>query len=224
MNHDNIKLEKITIEALLRAGAHLGHKSSAWNPKMKDFIYCRRNKFHIMDLDKTVKMFKTALEYIGHLILRGEKILFVCTDQRFKEVISEELERIEMPFVSRRWLGGTLTNFDAVNGTPPRSGNLETISSDAEDANQGSNRIRMRRMPGALFIVGVEKHRIAIREAKRMGIPVIALVDSNNCPDDIAIPIPSNDDSVQAVRLYLRSIVSYIMMMDGRSLKASYGL
>lgn len=213
MNYNNIKIEKITIEGLLKAGAHLGHKSSLWNPKMKDFIYCRRNKLHIIDLEKTVKMFQMALQYIGRLILGGEQVLFVCTNQHFRAVISDELEKIRMPFISRRWLGGTLTNFSTVNCTPPENEGAVIMPTGAPVVRQNTDRVRMRRMPGALFVIGVEKHKIAINEAKKVGVPVIALVDSNNCPSNITIPVPSNDDSVQVVHLYIKSIVNYVVMM-----------
>ena len=210
----------INMKQLLEAGVHFGHQTSKWNPKMKFYIYGARNGIHIIDLQKTVVLFKEAYEFIVDTVANEKKVLFVGTKRQAQESIKEEVKRSNMFYVTNRWLGGLLTNFQTVKKSIERlktleemrdSGSFEKFKKkealgferEIEKLNFIFDGIRaMDEIPGALFIVDTKKEKIALAEAKKLGIPTIALVDSNCDPDDIDYVIPANDDAIRAIKLF----------------------
>lgn len=209
----------VTIKDLLEAGVHFGHQTNRWNPKMKPYIFGARNGIHIIDLQKTVRLFNEAINFLSRVATEGEAVLFVGTKPQAQAVIEEEAQRCRMPFVTNRWLGGTLTNFvtlrksldriDEIDGllaegSVERLPKKEVVRLEKEQARLLKNLRGMRRMkslPGALFVVDPNRERIAVREAVRCGIPVVALVDTNCDPDNVSYVIPGNDDAIRAIRL-----------------------
>ncbi|MCP4714826.1 MAG: 30S ribosomal protein S2 [Deltaproteobacteria bacterium] len=214
----------ISMKQLLEAGVHFGHQTSKWNPKMKTYIYGARNGIHIIDLQKTVILVKEAYDFIRQVVANGQKVLFVGTKRQAQEPIKEEAERSNMHYVTNRWLGGLLTNFQTVKKSIERMKNLEGMRDDGsfesfkkkevlgfereiEKLNYVFNGIRdMKDLPGVMFIVDPKKEKIALAEAKKLGIPVVALVDTNSDPDDIDFVIPANDDAIRAVKLFSEKI------------------
>jgi small subunit ribosomal protein S2 len=209
----------VTMKELLEAGVHFGHQTRRWNPKMKQYIFGARNGIYIIDLQQTVKMFKKAFQFVSEAVADGESILFVGTKKQARDSIYEEANRCEMFYVHNRWLGGMLTNFQTIKKGIDRLNHLSQISADGTinrfpkkemlklekervklDNNLGGIRT-MERLPAALFVVDTKNENIAVREARRLGIPVVAVVDTNCNPDEIDYIIPGNDDAIRAIRL-----------------------
>ncbi|MBT3476290.1 30S ribosomal protein S2 [bacterium] len=232
-NEENIEkpIEKdqdtvITMKQLLEAGVHFGHQSSQWNPAMKDYIYGSRNGIHIIDLQKTLKSFLIAYDFVRDLTSTGKDILFVGTKKQAQEIIGEEAIKCDMPFVNSRWLGGTLTNFNTIRSRVEYMLQLKRLKEDGEFENLPKkeqislNRelakleyllngiVNMRKMPAALFVVDTKKEDIAIKEARKLGIPIVGVVDTNSNPSDADFVIPSNDDAIRAVKLCVEKMAS----------------
>jgi small subunit ribosomal protein S2 len=209
----------VTMKELLEAGVHFGHQTKRWNPKMKPYIFGARNGIYIIDLQKTVRMFKTAYDFISDTVTRGKSILFVGTKKQARESIYEEANRCEMFYVHNRWLGGMLTNFQTIKKSINRLNYLNTIENDGsinlfpkkERLKLSKERVKldntlggirnMGKLPGAIFVVDPKNESIAIREGRRLGIPIVAIVDTNCDPDEIDYVIPGNDDAIRAIRL-----------------------
>ena len=210
----------VTMKELLEAGVHFGHQTKRWNPKMKPYIFGARNGIYILDLQKTVRMFRTAYDFLIDTVADGKEVLFVGTKKQARESIYEEANRSEMFYVHNRWLGGMLTNFQTIKKSIDRLNYLNSIKNDESinlfpkkerlmlekervklDSNLGGIR-NMKRLPGALFIVDPKNEAIAVREGRRLNIPIVAIVDSNCDPDEIDYIIPGNDDAIRAIRLF----------------------
>jgi small subunit ribosomal protein S2 len=209
----------VTMKELLEAGVHFGHQTKRWDPRMKPFIFGARNGIYIVDLQKTVKMFKTAYDFVTNTAAEGRSVLFVGTKKQARESIYEEANRCEMFYVHNRWLGGMLTNFQTIKKSIDRLNYLNNIENDGSidmfpkkerlklkkervklDATLGGIR-EMNRLPGALFVVDPKNEAIAVREGRRLGIPIVAVVDTNCNPEEIDYVIPGNDDAIRAIRL-----------------------
>jgi small subunit ribosomal protein S2 len=222
---------------LLEAGVHFGHQTKRWNPKMKEFIFGERNGIYIIDLGKTVKLFREAEEFLTHLAAEGRTILFVGTKRQAQDVIAEEAQRCGMFFVNERWLGGLLTNFATIQRSLGRLRDLEAMATDGrfdtlskkEIARNEKERRKlaknlegirgMSRLPDAVFIVDTKKEKIAVDEARKLKIPVIGIVDTNCDPDEVDFVIPGNDDALRAIRLFASRIAEAIIA--GRDMKQS---
>ena len=216
----------ITMKQLLEAGVHFGHQSSQWNPAMKEYIYGARNGIHIIDLQKTLKSFINAYDFIRDVVSSGKEILFVGTKKQAQAVIGEEALRCDMPFVNSRWLGGTLTNFNTIRSRVEYLIQLKKLKDDGEMDNLPKKEqitlgremekleyllngiLNMKKMPGALFVVDTRKEDIAIKEARKIGIPIVGIVDTNSNPADADYVIPSNDDAIRAVKLCVEKIAN----------------
>jgi small subunit ribosomal protein S2 len=209
----------VSMKELLEAGVHFGHQTKRWNPKMKPFIFGARNGIYIIDLQKTVKMFKTAYDFLVETAASGKSVLFVGTKKQAREAIYEEANRCEMFYVHNRWLGGMMTNFQTIRKSIERLNYLNTIHNDGSinlfpkkerlklakereklDGNLGGIR-SLERLPGAIFIIDPKNEAIAVHEGRRLKIPIVAVVDTNCDPDEIDFPIPGNDDAIRAIRL-----------------------
>ena len=218
----------ISIKQLLEAGVHFGHQTHRWNPKMRDYIFGERNGIYIIDLQKTLGLFKEAVEFVSDVSASGRSILFVGTKRQAQEAVEEEATRCGMFFVTNRWLGGLLTNFATIRNSLKRYEELETMKTDGfyqkVSKKEAARLERARRkleknlrgirdmngLPGALFVVDTEKESIAVKEASRLGIPVVALVDTNCDPTPIDYVIPANDDALRSVRLITSTIAEAI--------------
>ena len=218
---------------MLECGVHFGHQTRYWNPKMAPYIFGHRNKIHIVNLEKTVALYTEALKFVRQLATNKGSILFVGTKRQAREIISEEAQRCASPFVDHRWLGGMLTNYKTVKLSIKRLKDLETMAGDgtlekmtkkeglnfqreAEKLQRSLGGIKdMGTLPDALFVIDVGYHKGAIAEARKLGIPVIAVVDTNHNPEGIDYIIPGNDDSSRAIRLYARGVADAIL--EGRS-------
>ena len=216
-------MPNITLRELLESGVHFGHRTKRWNPKMKHFIFGARNGIHIVDLQKTVKLLNEALGFIARCAADGESILFVGTKPQAQLVVEEEAKRARMPYVTNRWLGGTLTNFvtlrkslerlndiDALlaEGSVERLQKKEVVRLEKEQVKMLKNLRGLRHLkglPGAMVVIDPNREKIAVREANRIGIPVVALVDTNCDPDNITYIIPGNDDAIRSIRLMMTS-------------------
>ena len=225
------------MKELLEAGVHFGHQTKRWNPKMKEYIFGQRNGIYIIDLGKTVKLFREALEFVTNLAAEGRTILFVGTKRQAKDVIAEEAQRCGMFYVNERWLGGLLTNFATIQRSLGRLRDLEAMSTDGryetlskkEIARNEKERKKlqknlegirgMSRLPDAVFIVDSKKEQIAVDEARKLKIPVIGIVDTNCDPDEVDFIIPGNDDALRAIRLFASKIAEAVM--SGRGMKES---
>jgi len=230
----------VTIKELLEAGVHFGHQTKRWNPKMKKFLFGERNGIYIIDLQKTLKRFEEAQRYVRDLAGRGGSVLFVGTKKQAVDAIQEEALRAGMFFVNRRWLGGTLTNFQTITKSISRLKQLEDMKAtgkfeafskkevlrlerEMEKLNNALMGIkRMEQLPGAVYVIDPKKERIAVQEARRLGIPVIGVVDTNCDPDEVDFPIPGNDDAIRAVRLLTSRLADAIV--EGRGAAAKSGL
>ena len=209
----------VTMKELLEAGVHFGHQTKRWNPKMKPYIFGARNGIYIIDLQRTVKMFKTAFDFVSKTVANGKSVLFVGTKKQARDAIYEEANRCEMFYVHNRWLGGMLTNFNTIKQSIDRLNYLNTIHNDGSinlfpkkerlklkkeqvklDNNLGGIR-HMTELPGAIFVVDPKNESIAVREGRRLNIPIVAIVDTNCDPDEIDYIIPGNDDAIRAIRL-----------------------
>lgn len=214
----------VTMKELLEAGVHFGHQTKRWNPKMKPYIFGARNGIYIVDLQKTVRMFKTVYDFIVETVASGRSVLFVGTKKQARDAIYEEANRCEMFYVHNRWLGGMLTNFQTIKKSIDRLNYLNTIQNDGSinlfpkkerlqlakervklDNNLGGIR-NMTRLPGAIFIIDPSNESIAVREGRRLNIPIAAVVDTNCDPDEVDYPIPGNDDAIRAIRLLTSKI------------------
>ena len=209
----------VSLKALLEAGVHFGHRTKRWNPKMKPYIFTERNGVHIIDLQQTVTELDRAYDYVRTLVSQNGNVLFVGTKRQAAEIISEEARRSAMPFVNQRWLGGTLTNFRTIRSRVEYMTELERRRDYGEFArlpkkevlklNETIERLNLRvgglrgleRLPEALFIVDVRREELAVKEASKLGIPIIAIVDTNCDPDPVKFVIPSNDDAIRAIKL-----------------------
>ncbi|MFH1031603.1 MAG: 30S ribosomal protein S2 [Chloroflexota bacterium] len=218
-----------TIKQLLEAGAHFGHQTSRWHPKMKNFIFTQREGIHIIDLEKTAVMLDKARQFVRELVAQGGKILFVGTKKQAQEAIEEEAKRCGMYYVNQRWIGGTLTNFATIQtridylvrledqkarGEFSRLPKKEALKLEEEmvKMNRQMGGIKeMTSLPDAIFIIDLVKERIALAEAKRMGIPVVAVVDTNCDPEEIDYPIPGNDDAIKAIKLMCNKIAEAVI-------------
>ena len=226
VNDDSLEEGVITMKQLLEAGVHFGHQSSQWNPAMKEYIYGSRNGIHIIDLQKTLKSFLKAYDFIKEIVSDGGEILFVGTKKQAQEIIGEEALKCDMPFVNSRWLGGTLTNFNTIRSRVDYLIQLKKLKDDGEMDNLPKkeqitlNRemekleyllngiLNMKKMPTAMFVVDTRKEEIAIKEAKKIGIPIVGIVDTNSNPSDADYVIPSNDDAIRAVKLCVEKIAN----------------
>ena len=196
----------VSMKALLEAGVHFGHQTRRWNPKMAPYIYTERNGIYIIDLQKTVKKLEEAYNFVRQLSESGQSLLFVGTKKQAQEAIKEEALRCNMYYVNARWLGGMMTNFKTMRTRIDRE--IEKLEKYLGGVKE------MKKLPGALFIVDTRKERNAIAEAHRLGIPVVAIADTNCDPDEIDYPIPGNDDAIRAIRL-ISSIMANAMI-EGR--------
>jgi small subunit ribosomal protein S2 len=221
------------MKELLEAGVHFGHQTRRWNPKMKEYIFGERNGIHIIDLQKTLKMFRDAARYVGELAAQGRTILFVGTKRQAQEAVAEEAKRSNMYHVNTRWLGGTLTNFATVQKSIKRLRELKAMKEDgrmAQLSKKEAARLErelkhlqanlegiesMAALPDALFVVDSNNEEIAVRESRRMGIPVVAIVDTNCDPDLVDVVIPGNDDALRAIKLFTSKIADAVI--EGRA-------
>jgi small subunit ribosomal protein S2 len=222
----------VTMKELLEAGVHFGHQTKRWNPKMKPFIFGARNGIYIIDLQKTVRMFKTAYDFIADTAAAGKSVLFVGTKKQARESIYEEANRCEMFYVHNRWLGGMLTNFQTIKKSIDRLNYLNTIENDGSvnlfpkkerlklnkeraklDDTLGGIR-NMGKLPGAIFVIDPRNETIAVREGKRLNIPIVAIVDTNCDPDEVDYTIPGNDDAIRSIRLITSRIAD--ACLDGQ--------
>src|SRR6266568_1055454 len=223
------------MKELLEAGVHFGHQTKRWNPKMKEYIFGERNGIYIVDLQKTLKMFKDAARFVGEMAAQGKNVLFVGTKRQAQEAIAEEANRCQMYYVNQRWLGGLLTNMLTVQKSIKRLKELEAMSSqeggyggrpkkeiirlERERKHLDSNLAGIKDMPGLpdiLFVIDSNKEGIAVKEARRLGIPVVAIVDTNCDPDEVDYVIPGNDDALRAIRLFASKIADAVV--EGRAL------
>lgn len=214
-------MSSVTMRQMLEAGVHFGHQTRYWNPKMAPYIFGARNKIHIINLEHSLPMFEDSLNYLGKVASKGGTVLFVGTKRSAREAVKEEAQRCGMPYVSERWLGGMLTNFKTVKQSINRlkaieamdeDGSLERLSKkevlmlqrERAKLEKGIGGIKdMRRPPDAMYIIDVGYEKIAVAEARKLGIPVIAVVDTNNSPDNVDYIIPGNDDAIRAIQLYV---------------------
>ncbi len=213
-------MAQITMKQLLEAGVHFGHQTKRWNPKMKPYIFGARNGIYIIDLQKTVRYFKSGYQFLKETVESGDKVLFVGTKKQAQDAIAEEATRAGQFYVNNRWLGGMLTNFATIKGSIDRLKKIETMSQDGTydlitkkealelerekaklEKSLGGIKM-MNKLPGAIFIIDPKKETIAVKEARKLGIPVVAVVDTNCDPDDIDYIIPGNDDAIRAIRLF----------------------
>lgn len=219
----------VTIKQLLEAGAHFGHQTSRWHPRMKSYIFTKRNDIHIIDLEQTASMLEMACEFVRQVVAEGGNILFVGTKKQAQEAIEEEAKRCGTYYVNQRWVGGVLTNFATIQARIDHLVRLEDQQARGEfnrlpkkealkleEEILRLNRLmggfkEMTSLPGALFIVDPSKERIALAEAKRVRVPVVAIVDTNCNPDDIDYPIPGNDDAIRAIKLICNKIADAVI-------------
>jgi small subunit ribosomal protein S2 len=223
----------VTMRQMLEAGVHFGHQTRYWNPKMAPYIFGARNKIHIINLEKSLPMYQDALKYVRQLTANKGQILFVGTKRQAREIVKEEAQRAGAPYVDYRWLGGMLTNFKTVKGSIKRLKDMDAMIADGsmERLSKKEQLLNLREreklerslggikdmggVPDALFIIDVGFHKIAVTEAKTLGIPIVGVVDSNNSLDGVDYVIPGNDDSTRAIRLYARGVADAIL--EGRS-------
>jgi len=219
----------MSMRQMLEAGVHFGHQTRFWNPKMAPFIFGERSRIHIVNLEKTLPMYNEAAEFVKRLVADGGTVLFVGTKRAARETIGEQARRAGMPYVNQRWLGGTLTNYKTVRQSIRRMKELTAQSEDGTFERLGKKEvIRLRRemeklekslggikemngLPDALFVIDVGHEKIAIHEARKLGIPVVGVVDTNNSPDGIDYVIPGNDDAIRAVELYATGVADAVL-------------
>jgi len=218
------------LEQLLEAGVHFGHQTRRWNPKMRRFIFAERNGIHIIDLQKTLRQLELAQKLAREVILRGENVLFVCTKRQLSAIVQAEAERCGAMYVTERWLGGLMTNFQTVKKQTRRLKELEAGSEEGGEFGNYTKKEQlmmsrqrdklsknlsgiksMTRLPGLMFVIDSKKERIAVSEANKLGIPLIAIVDTNADPDLITVPIAGNDDAIRSVELVTKAIADAIL-------------
>ena len=223
----------ISMRQMLEAGVHFGHQTRYWNPKMSPFIFGERNKIHIINLEKTLPLYKEAAGFVKNIVADGGKVLFVGTKRAAREAVKKEAQRCDMPFVSQRWLGGMLTNFKTIKQSIKRLTDLETMREDGTfDQLSKKEVLGLRRemdklegslggiknmvsLPDVMFVIDVEHENIAVKEARKLGIPVVAIVDTNSSPDEIDYIIPGNDDAMRAIQLYSAGVADAVL--DGKA-------
>ena len=223
----------VTMRQMLEAGVHFGHQTRFWNPRMAPYIFGQRNKIHIVNLEKTMVKYNEAMDFVRKLAANRGNIMFVSTKRQAREIIAEEAQRAGMPFVDERWLGGMLTNFKTVKQSIKRLKEVEAMMEDGSIERLSKREaLTVRReldklqksiggikemggLPDALFVIDVGYHKIAITEAQKLGIPVVAVVDTNHSPEGVDYIIPGNDDSSRAIRLYARGVADAVL--QGRS-------
>ena len=214
-------MPRTNFKELLDAGVHFGHLKRKWNPAMAPYIFMERNGIHIIDLEKTVVKIDEAASAMKHIAKSGKKVLFVATKKQAKEIVAEKVKAVNMPYVTERWPGGMLTNFPTIRKAVKKMSSIDKMATDGTFMNLSKRErlqvtrqraklektlgsiIDLTRLPSALFIVDVTKEHIAVREAKRLGIPVFAMVDTNSDPSDIEFPIPANDDASKSISLII---------------------
>ena len=218
----------VTMRQMLEAGVHFGHQTRFWNPKMAPFIFGHRNKIHIINLEKSLPMFQEAQKYAKQLVANRGTVLFVGTKRQAREIVAEEARRCGMPYVETRWLGGMLTNFKTVKTSIKRLKDMKAQQEAGLDSMSKKEQLMFSRemeklekdiggiqdmnaLPDAIFIIDVGYHKIAVSEAKKLGIPLIGVVDSNHNPEGIDYVIPGNDDSAKAVTLYARGMADAVL-------------
>ncbi|MFP4251694.1 MAG: 30S ribosomal protein S2 [Guyparkeria sp.] len=226
-------MAKITMRQMIEAGVHFGHQTRYWNPGMAPYIFGQRNRIHIINLEKTLPMFEDALNYVGKLAGNGGKVLFVGTKRSARDIVETEAKRCGMPYVNHRWLGGMMTNFRTVRSSIRRLKALQQMEEDGtfaklvkkEALEMTRERAKlersiggiqdMERLPDALFVIDVGHEDIAIKEAKKLGIPVVAVVDTNNSAEGVDYVIPGNDDAIRAIQLYTSAVADAVMDAKG---------
>jgi small subunit ribosomal protein S2 len=218
----------VSMREMLEAGVHFGHQTRFWNPKMAPYIYGHRNKIHIINLEKTLPKFEEAMKFVRQLSSKRGTILMVGTKRQAREVVALEAQRAGMPFVDQRWLGGMLTNFKTVKGSLKKLKDMQSVKDSGAEMRIKKEALMFDRelaklekdiggiqdmsaLPDALFVIDVGFHKIAVAEAKKLGIPVIGVVDTNHSPDGVDYVIPGNDDSAKAVALYARAVADAVL-------------
>lgn len=227
-------MSEITMKDLLEAGVHFGHQTARWNPKMKKYIYGARNGIYIIDLQKTLKKCREAEEFIKNLGQTGKRLLFVATKKQAQELIAEEAARCGMHYVNQRWLGGTLTNFTTIRQSIERLRELEKMKDENQFELLHKKEVvrklkeidklnkflcgikNLTRLPDAIFIIDTKKEKIALAEARKLGIKIIAIVDTNCDPEGIDYPIPGNDDAIRSIRLFTKRIAD--LCLEGQAI------
>jgi small subunit ribosomal protein S2 len=223
----------VSMRRMLEAGVHFGHQTRFWNPQMAPFIFGERNKIHIINLEKTVPLLQEALSFIRGVVADGGTVLFVGSKRAARQAIAEEALRCGMPHVSQRWLGGMLTNFKTIRQSIKRLGELEEMTAEGSNRDFTKREVlklarerdkleralggikKMEALPDAIFVIDVGHEEIALREAGKLGIPVIAIVDTNCSPERIDYPVPGNDDAMRAIKLYAECIADAVL--DGKA-------
>ncbi|MEJ2345168.1 MAG: 30S ribosomal protein S2 [Gammaproteobacteria bacterium] len=226
-------MASVTMRQMLEAGVHFGHQTRYWNPKMRPFIFGERSKIHIINLEKTLPLYNETINYVSKLAANGGTILFVGTKRAARETIREQAARAGMPYVNHRWLGGMLTNFKTVKQSIKRLKELEAMSEDGSFERLNKKEVLMLRremeklerslggikdmqsLPDALFVIDVGYEKIAVNEARKLNIPVVAVVDTNNSPEDVDYVIPGNDDAIRAIQLYTAGIADAVIDARG---------
>jgi small subunit ribosomal protein S2 len=218
----------VTMREMLEAGVHFGHQTRFWNPKMAPYIYGHRNKIHIINLEKTLPLFQEAMKFVRQLSARRGTILMIGTKRQAREVVALEARRAGMPFVDQRWLGGMMTNFKTVKGSLKKLKDMQAATEAGVEIRIKKEALMFQRelvklekdiggiqdmnaLPDAMFVIDVGYHKIAIAEAKKLGIPIIAVVDTNHSPEGIDYVIPGNDDSSKALALYARAVADAVL-------------
>ena len=208
----------VTMKELLEAGVHFGHQTKRWNPKMKEYIFGERNGIYIIDLQKTYRLLQEALQHVQELAAQGRTILFVGTKRQAQEAVAEEAQRCGMPYVNERWLGGLLTNFVTVRKSLDRLKELARLEKERLKLEKNLLGIKgMKTVPDAVFVIDTRKEAIAVKEARKLKIPVIGIVDTNCDPDEVDYVIPGNDDALRAIKLFAGRMASAVL--EGRGLR-----
>jgi small subunit ribosomal protein S2 len=232
-------MPKADLQTLLEAGVHFGHQTHRWNPKMKPFIFMKRNGIHIIDLAKTLTCLETARDAIAETVRRGESILFVCTKKQGRSIVQEEAVRCGQMYVTERWLGGTLTNLRTIRQSIRRLEDIERMAEDGTYELISKKEIlqlerekaklikvmdgirKMDRLPGMVFILDTRKEKIAQSEANKLGIPIVGICDTNSDPDKIEFPIPGNDDAIRSIKFFASYVADTVLearttVLEGR--------
>ncbi len=231
-------MPSISMKELLEAGVHFGHQTKRWNPKMKEYIFGERNGIYIVDLQKTLKLFKDAMRYVGEMASQGKSVLFVGTKRQAQEAVAEEATRCGQYYVNQRWLGGLLTNMTTVQKSIKRLKELDTLANEDNWVGRAKKEVgrlererkhlqqnlagikEMNGLPDLLFVIDSNKEAIAVKEARKLGIPVVAVVDTNCDPDEVDYVIPGNDDALRAIRLFTNKIADAVV--EGRALATEH--
>ncbi|MBV8816977.1 MAG: 30S ribosomal protein S2 [Acidobacteriaceae bacterium] len=231
-------MPSISMKELLEAGVHFGHQTKRWNPKMKEYIFGERNGIYIVDLQKTLKLFKDAMRYVGEMAAQGKTVLFVGTKRQAQEAVAEEASRCSQFYVNQRWLGGLLTNMSTVQRSIKRLKELDSLATDDGWAGRAKKEVgrlererkhlqqnlagikEMQGLPDLLFVIDSNKEAIAVKEARKLGIPVVAVVDTNCDPDEVDYVIPGNDDALRAIRLFTNKVADAVI--EGRALATEH--